>query len=314
MLGDMGPAAWKGIVRFGLLSVPLKLYRAAQAEKISFRQVHAATGARVRHHLHAEAPSTDLLEQASGALHTTAGLARETEAATHIPESDASLTRPEAVPVSRRNLTKGYEYERNEFVCVSGDELKRLRPITARETAIQHFVRPEEIDPAAVDVTFFAVPERGAERACALLFEALSRTGLLGIAQITMHSRESVVVLRASGSGMIAQSLFYEPEIRRGRQYRANVSAIRPQELNLAVRLIEENMVPFDPMSYCDRYRESLLDLLRQRTADQRARSLPDTGDELIRALEQSVKSSGKKPSAHSSQSRREPPHTRAAS
>jgi DNA end-binding protein Ku len=310
----MGPAAWKGIVRFGLLSVPLKLYRAAQAEKISFRQVHAATGARVRHHLHAEAPSTDLLEQASGALHTTAGLARETEAATYIPERDASLTRPEPVPVSRRDLTKGYEYERDAFVCVSADELKRLRPLTARETAIQHFVRPAEIDAVAVDVTFFAVPERGAERVYALLFEALSRTGLLAVAQITMHSRESIVVLRAAGCGIIAQSLFYEPEIRRERQYRANVSAIRPEELSLAVRLVEENLVPFDPMNYCDTYRESLLHLLRERTTDQRVLSLPATGDELIRALEQSVKASGKKPSAHSLQSRREPPQTRAAS
>jgi len=197
---------------------------------------------------------------------------------------------------------------------VTRDELKRLRPITERETAIQHFVRPEDIDPAAVDLTFFAVPERGAERVYALLFEALSRTGLLGIAQITMHSRESIVVLRAAGCGIIAQSLFYEPEIRRERQYRANVSAIRPEELSLAVRLVEENLVPFDPMNYCDTYRESLLHLLRERTTDQRVLSLPATGDELIRALEQSVKASGKKPSAHSSQSRREPPQTRAAS
>jgi DNA end-binding protein Ku len=295
----MGPAAWKGIVRFGLLSIPLKLYRAAQAEKISFRQVHAATGTRVRHHLHVEAPSTASLEQAIDAPHTRAALARETEAPTRIPKTDASLSCPEPVPVSRMDLTKGYEYERDAFVCVSGEELKRLRPLTARETAIQHFVKPEDIDPVAVDVAFFAVPERGAERVYALLFEALSRTGLLGIAQITMHSRESIVILRACGSGIIAQSLFYEPEIRREREYRANVSAIRPQELNLAVRLMQENIVPFDPMNYCDTYRESLLDLLRERTADQRAQSLPNTGDELIRALEQSVKSSGKKPAAH---------------
>src|SRR5215207_4839031 len=142
-LGDMGPAAWKGIVRFGLLSIPLKLYRAAQAEKISFRQVHAATGARVRHHLQAEARSTASLEQAIDAPHTRAPPAGETDAATRIPESDASLTCPQPGQVSRRDLTKGYEYERDAFVCMSGEELKRLRPITARETVIQHFVRPE---------------------------------------------------------------------------------------------------------------------------------------------------------------------------
>ena len=74
------------------------------------------------------------------------------------------------------------------------------------------------IDPVSIDSTFFVVPNRGAERAYALLYEALCRSGLFGVAQITMHSRESVVVLRPSGNGIVAQTLFYEPEIR------ANVS------------------------------------------------------------------------------------------
>ncbi len=50
----MGTAVWKGLLRFGLLSIPVKLYRAAQAEKIRFRQVHKGTGARVRHRRCAE--------------------------------------------------------------------------------------------------------------------------------------------------------------------------------------------------------------------------------------------------------------------
>ena len=68
-----------------------------------------------------------------------------------------------------------------------------------------------EIDPVSIDSTFFVVPNRGAERAYAPLYDARCRSGLFGVARITMHSRESVVVLRQCGNGIVAQTLFYEP-------------------------------------------------------------------------------------------------------
>src|SRR5437870_2981866 len=37
---DMASTVWKGQLSFGLVSIPVRLYRAARAEKISFRQLH----------------------------------------------------------------------------------------------------------------------------------------------------------------------------------------------------------------------------------------------------------------------------------
>ena len=287
----MGTAVWKGRLRFGLLTIPVKLYRAAQAEKVSFRQVHKPTGARVRH---------SLCTDGSSALAIPPDRVRAAESATAVQQPTSSERRhaagavagPQPVELSRAEVGKGYEYEKGRYVCISRDELAGLIPSTAREADIRQFVQPADIDPVSVDSTFFVVPDRSAERAYALLHEALCRSGLFAVTQITMHSRESVVVLRPSANGIVAQTLFYEPEIRRERQYRTAASTVSPQELKLALRLIEQRKVPFEPMTYFDTYRGAVQALIRTRTAGQKGkvRSFePGNADSLLQTLEQSL-------------------------
>jgi DNA end-binding protein Ku len=303
----MGTAVWKGLVRFGLISIPVKLYRAAKAEKISFRQLHKASGARVRHKLCTEVehdvpmPAADIPAEVDIS-------ASKLKPNSHGPT--LSLPAPaEPVPpaLSRQDVTKGYEYGKDHYLVLSRGELAPLIPSTACEISIGEFVQPAEIDLTYFDSTFYVVPNRAGEPAYAVLFQALARTGCAGLAQITMHSRESVVILRACGCRIIAQTLFYDAEIRREREYRANIAAVGAKELDLAVRLIEHLTVPFEPMKYFDRYRDGLQGLVRTRIAGQNPIAACDCeaagATALVEALERSLQPTARKSSATESRS-----------
>ena len=293
-------AVWKGLIRFGLISIAVKLYKAAQAEKVSFRQVHKETGARVRHTLRTE-DAGDAAAAAQDEPVKPAAVKRKPTGSRE-PLAVHAAAALQTAGLSRADVGKGYEYQKGRYVCISRDELTGLVPPTARETEIRQFVQPVEMDPVSIDSTFFVVPDRGAERAYALLYEALCRSGSFGVTQITMNSRESVVVLRPSGNGIVAQTLFYEPEIRRERQYRAAASMVSPKELNLALRLIEQRSAPFEPMSYFDTYREAVQRLVRTRTAGDKATRVRsfEAGDanNLLQTLEQSLSAAAPKQTA----------------
>ena len=169
-------------------------------------------------------------------------------------------------------------------------------------------MQPADIDLTYFDSTFYVVPNRSTDPAYALLFQALARTGLAGLAQITMHnSREFVVILRACGCRIIAQTLFYDGEIRREREYRVNTSAVGAKELDLARRLIHHLTVPFEPMKYFDRYRDGLQGLVRTRIAGQNTITAVDCepagATPLLEALERSLKPTVRKSSRTESRS-----------
>jgi DNA end-binding protein Ku len=195
----MGAAVWKGLVRLGLIAIPVKLYRTAKAEKISFRQLHKSTGARIRQQLYTDTefevpiPADDI---AAGVPISTAKLKPGSHART------LSLHPPaEPVPqaLSRDDVAKGYQYDKDQYVSVSREDLAQLVPSTACEMMITEFVQPAEINLTYFDSTFYIVPNRSSDRGYGVLFQPLARTGLAAVAQITLHSRESVVILRACG-------------------------------------------------------------------------------------------------------------------
>ena len=308
----MTPAVWKGLLRFGLLTIPIKLYRAAQAEKIRFRQVHKQTGARVRHSRCTDSDRLEALPAAKdpvGQAVTAKG--KPTSVVTPLSMPATASVQPSMV--SRNDLAKGYEFEKGKYVCVSQNALAQLLPPTAGEIDIREFVSAAEFEPVFMDSTYLVVPDRVGQRAYALLLEALCRSGLAGLAQVAMHSRESVVVLRPCGNSIIAQTLFYEAEIRRERQYRADRSLVAAQEITLAVELMEEKTGRFEPLKYFDSYRAAVQALVRGRIEGEETASVHGCeadagGGSLLDALEHSLKPrAGKGPSSGKRTSARAP-------
>src|ERR1700758_2092119 len=104
----MASTVWKGHLTFGLVSFPVKLYTAARAENISFNQLHKEDNSRVKQVLYCQA---------------------------------------EDKPIPRSEIVKGYEYEKDRYVVIEDEEVKKVAPKTAKGMEILEFVKSADIDP-----------------------------------------------------------------------------------------------------------------------------------------------------------------------
>lgn len=343
----MATTIWKGHLTFGLVSIPVKLYRAARPEKVSFRQLHSATGARVRQTLVAEQPpdfeSEPELEEPPPPRSAAARRTAEPEpfiapapARGPIAAPKGGAFPPPAAPqptrapepatqqreVNRSDIVKGYEYERDRYVTLTREELAAITPETAREMEILEFVQLSEVDPIHYETSYYVAPDKGGERAYALLLEALRQSGYVAVAQVAMHNREHVIIIRPGRTGLLLHTMFYETEIRRDDEYRADVSAISAKELELALLLIRNLTAPFEPSKYHDTYREKLDALIQAKIGGHetvqppaaKQRSVVNILDALQRSLEKtaSASPSPKPPAAEKSTKAESKPRRRA--
>ena len=219
----MGTSVWKGHIAFGLVSFPVKLYAAARSQAVSFNQLHQCDHSRVKQVLYCQA---------------------------------------EDKPVSRSELVKGFEYEKDRYVVVEERELDQMAPRSSRVMEVLEFVPQAEVDPVYLDASYYVVPERAGEKPNTLLYEALRRSGYFSIAQLTMHSREHLVLLRPGRFGLQLHTLFYSDEVRGLDEFRTDTEWVAPQELELAHLLVESLAARFEPAKYKDSYRENLRALI----------------------------------------------------
>ena len=219
----MASSIWKGHLTFGLVSLPVRLVAAARSESISFNQLHKSDNSRIKQVIFCQA---------------------------------------EDKPVPRSELVKGYEYEKDRYVVMDDEEIKKFAPKTAKVMEILEFVKIEELDPVYLETSYYLQPEEAGEKPYTLLFEALRRTGYASIAKLTMHNREHIVVLRPGKHGMILHTLYYRDEVRSVDEFRTDTSTIKEKELELATMLIETLAASFEPEKYTDTYRESIRALI----------------------------------------------------
>ena len=220
----MASTVWKGHLTFGLVSLPVKLFSAARGETVSFNQLHKADHSRVKQVLFCQL---------------------------------------EDKPVPRSELVKGYEYEKDKYVVVDDEEIKKMAPSTARTMEILEFVKTSEVDPVYLESSYYMAPDEAGEKPYALLFEGLRRSGYVALAKIAMHNREHIVVIRPGAKGMILHTMYYADEVRQVEEFRTDTSLIKDKELELANTLIESLAAPFEPNKYKDNYRENIMTMIK---------------------------------------------------
>ena len=266
----MATTIWKGHLSFGLVAIPVKLYRAARPEKVGFHQLYRAPSA--ANEPAPEQPSPpQKTKRSSAADRIVTPLALEQPApepplsrirqAAYVPESDEGPRQP----VNRNDLVRGYEYERGQYVVVSDDDLRRITPETRKEMQILEFVHFAEIDPVFLESSYYVVPDNGGEKAYALLFEALRQSGYAALAELAMHRREHVVIIRPGGKGLIAHTMYYASEVRAEEEFRTDTGLVKPKELEMAKLLVESLAGKFEPGRYHDKWRERLEALIQER-------------------------------------------------
>jgi DNA end-binding protein Ku len=258
----MASSVWKGHITFGLVSIPVRLVVAARGETVSFNQLHKTDHSRVKQVLYCQA---------------------------------------EDQPVSRSELVKGYEYEKDRYVVIDEEDIKKITPKTAKVMEILEFVKTEELDPVYLESSFYIQPEEAGEKPYTLLFEALKKTGHTGIAKVTMHNREHVVVLRPGRHGLLLHTMYYQDEVRALDEFRTNRDVIKDRELDMAVHLVEALAASFEPQKYADTYRETLRAMIQAKVEGQEIVAPPATQElapviDIMEALKSSLAALKKPP------------------
>jgi DNA end-binding protein Ku len=297
---SMASTVWKGHLTFGLISIPIKLHRAARAERVSFRQLHSS-GERVKQvyirdeepEEEAPEPTTSYSESPRTATPFVARQPVPIRGSDTQPAIPSSAVPPLPPLVQRTDLVKGYEYEKGKFVTVSKQDLEKITPETATEMQILEFVKLADVDPIYFETSYYVTPDKAGERAYSLLLEALRRSGYVALAQFAMHNREHIVIIRAGRTGIVLHTMFYETEIRRDDEYRADTSAVQPKEVELALLLVESLAAPFDASKYHDSYKEKLDALIEAKIAGEETVETPapkaKPATDILAALERSL-------------------------
>jgi DNA end-binding protein Ku len=248
------PATWKGSLSFGLVSIPIQLSPAARTERISFNQLHKVCHTRLKQPLFC--PTCNRM-------------------------------------VERNEVEKGYEYEKDQYLLFTEEEFEKIEPESARLMEILEFCKLEEIDPLYFDASYYATPESGGAKAYRLLHEAMKKTGYAGIAKVTMHNREYIIIVRPRENGLTLHTMFYSNEIRAAAESGTEKFEIREQERSLATQLIESLAAKFEPEKYHDTYQDALRTLIDAKAKGQDVIAVPQVAQaapvDLMAALKASL-------------------------
>src|SRR5262249_2832818 len=165
-------------------------------------------------------------------------------------------------PIPRTETVKGYEYEKDHYVVIDDEDIKKVAPKTAKVMEILEFVKADQVDPIYLESSYYVAPDEGAEKAYALLFQSLRESSSYAVATVAMHTREHIIVLRPGSKGILSHTMYYQDEIRQVEEFRTDTSLVKDKELAMAKMLISSLEADFEPQKYHDSYRDNLQKLI----------------------------------------------------
>ena len=217
-----------GQIAFGLVSIPVKLFSAAEtSEKISFNMLHKDCGSRIQQQL-------------------------------FCPKDERTIDRTEVV--------KGYEFSKGQYVLFNEEELKQLEEKSTQQIDITEFVMSDQIDPIYFAKPYYLGPDKGGSRAYTLLARAMQETGRWAVAKYAARGKGYLVVIRPLGNGLVMQQLYYPNEIRSIDELDLGDAEIKENELKMAVQLAEMSASDsFQPEQYRDEVAERVRGLIQRK-------------------------------------------------
>ncbi len=258
----MARAFWKGVISFGMVVFPVKMYVATEIKTPSFHLLHRKDLVRAKQVLYCEAENEYF---------------------------------------TRKDSVRGYEYARGQYVVLTDADLDKV-PVRSNHTIdILGFVKSGEIDPVFYFDTHYLEPEEVSAKPYSLLREALVKTDRLGVAKVTIQRREHLCCLRPKDMIMVLHTLHFSDEIRPESEVSAPQTELRGEELDLASSLVNAMAKTFVPDQYHDEYRQALEKVVQAKIQGQKIEAPEPTGIEipdLMAALRASIEAAQKQPEA----------------
>ena len=258
----MPRSMWKGAISFGLVTIPVSVYPATEEKTLRFNQLHDEDGGRIR-------------------MKRTCSVDGEEVGFDHI--------------------VKGYEYEKDRYVVLTDEDFDKVPVESSRAIDIVQFVDLEEIDPMLYKKSYYLVPEETGAKAYALLREALTQEGKVGVAKVSFRDKEHLAALRFKDDAFVLETMYWPDEIRAVDFGGMDVEAkVRPQELEMAKTLIENLTSEWAPEQFTDEYREALMRIVEAKIAGEEIEVVEAEPTakvvDLMEALKASVAAAKKEP------------------
>lgn len=249
-------------VSFGLVSVPVQLYSAAEsAASVSFNLLHSKCGSRLKQQY---------------------------------------FCLKDGEKVEREDMVKGYEFSKGQYVQFTKDELKALEEQRTESINITEFVPLKQVDRIYLDKVYYLGPNRGGERAYKLLAAALKETGRAALGQYAARGKQYLVLVRPMEGVLVMEQLHYQDEMRSAKEVPIGDVEVKEQELRLAVQLIEQGASEaFRPEAYSDTVKTRMLEQIQQKVEGHEITEEPSEAPQtqiidLMEALKASLAKGGK--------------------
>ena len=229
-----------GTVSFGLVSIPVKLFTAASSEQVSFNMLHKKCGGRVKQQY-------------------------------ICPTDDNEV-------VDRKDMVKGYEHARGQYVLFTEEELKAFESERSNAIEITEFVPLASVDFVHVEKSYYLGADKGGDKAYRLLSQAMTHKKVVAVGRWAARGKEQLVLVRPYQEGLILHQLYYANEVRSFEEVDpAAKVTISDKEHELAEKLIDQlTSAAFEAQKYHDTFSDKVRAAVEQKAAGQEITVAPE--------------------------------------
>ena len=261
----MPRSIWKGAITFGLVNIPVEVHSAvSSSDRISFRLLHKKDNSTIKY-------------------------------------ERVCAKEEKAVPWDE--IVKGYEYSKGKFVILEEEDFRAAAIESTKTIDIQDFVKSDEIDPRYFESPYYLLPQKGGEKAYALLREAIRSTGMVGIGNVTMRSNSMHLVgIKVVEDALVMEIMRYADELVDTSSFTfPTADNVRPAELQMAEQLVTTLADAFAPEKYADVYKNNLMAIINDKmkgkkiTVEEPAEPEPTNVIDLMARLQESLAQGKKK-------------------
>jgi DNA end-binding protein Ku len=252
---------WTGAIGFGLVNIPVRLYSATDESTIGFVSLDKHDHARIRY---------------------------------------KKVNEQTGKEVAFHDIVKGYEMGK-EMVIVDEEDIRKATPEKYDHLAIIQFVKEQEIDARYYEKPYYLQPDKGGDRAYALLRDALKKEKKVAIGPLVFHKREWICMVRPLDNVLVLHRLRFPEEIRDINEVNIPNAPIKDAEVKMAITLIDQLTQPFNPKEFKDEFSEKLLKVIEAKskgkgaTVKQMKSPASSTTIDLMESLRASLKNSPRK-------------------
>ena len=261
----MARAIWKGSISFGLVNIPIGLYPATRKEELRFR------------------------------------LLRKSDLS---PVNYKRVAEKDGKEVPWAEIVKGYEYEKGKYIVLRDEDFQRVDIEATQTVDIQDFVDLKEIDPIYFYKPYYLEPQKGGDKAYALLRDSLEQKKKVGVAKVVIKTREYLAGVKPEDGVLVLELMHFADELAdTGKLHIPKKVEVGKREMQMATALIESMSAKWNPQKYHDDYRQALMKVIEKKVEaggkeiEERPKkpAKPTKVIDLVKVLQQSLQQTGPK-------------------